>query len=219
VDADEGRKPDAAPGAAGRRSVRAHRAILAATTELLAEVGYRALTIEGVAARAGVGKTTVYRWWPSKGALVIEAISQALPAAAQPDTGDLRQDLISAVERVVHTLTRTPAGAVIPALAADAMTDPDLSERLRNQLVRPRRSALAEVLLRAAARGELPADVDTDLLLDVYAGAVFHRVLISGEPISDRLAEQLVNLLLDRKPPVKAAAPPISRQPDTARGT
>jgi AcrR family transcriptional regulator len=193
-----------APGtAASRRSARAHQAILAATTKLLAEVGYGALTIEGIAARAGVGKTTVYRWWPSKGALVIEAMSLALPMATQPDTGDLRHDLLSAVERVVHSLTRTPAGAVIAALAVDAMCDPDLTERLRNQLVRPRRSAVVDVLLRAAARGELPPDVDTDLLLDVYAGAVFYRVLISGEPVSDRLAEQLVSLLLDGKPPVK----------------
>lgn len=98
------------------------------------------------------------------------------------------------------------------------MTDPDLSERLRNQLVRPRRSAVAEVLLRAAARGDLPPDVDTDLLLDVYAGAVFYRVLISGEPISDRLAEQLVSLLLDRKPPVKTAAPATNRQRNSAGG-
>jgi AcrR family transcriptional regulator len=202
----DGRTPGTVPGPSSRRSHRAHQAILAATTELLAEGGYGALTIEGVAARAGVGKTTVYRWWPSKGALTIEALSLAMPMAAQPDTGDLRHDLLRAVERVVHNLTRTSAGAVILALAADAMSDPDLTERLRNQLVRPRRSAVVEVLLRAAARGDLPPDVDTDLLLDVYAGAVFYRVLISGEPVSDRLAEQLVGLLIDGKTPVKAPA-------------
>jgi AcrR family transcriptional regulator len=211
----DGRTPEVVPGASGRRSARAHQAILAATTDLLAEGGYGGLTIEGVAARAGVGKTTVYRWWPSKGALVVEAISLALPMAAQPDTGDLRQDLLSAVERVVHNLTRTPAGAVILALAADAMSDPDLTERLRSQLVRPRRSPVVQVLLRAAARGELPPDVDTDLLLDVYAGAVFYRALISGEPVSDRLAEQLVGLLVDGKTPVKAHPDePTPVQPD-----
>ncbi|MDQ1736824.1 MAG: hypothetical protein QOH56_3075 [Pseudonocardiales bacterium] len=199
------RAPDRPRGVApaGRRSPRAHAAILTATTDLLAEAGYGALTIEGVAARAGVGKTTVYRWWPTKGALVIEAVAAALPVPAQTDTGDLRQDLLTAVQRVVHTFARTPAGAVIPALAADVMSDPELAEQFREQLIRPRRSAVVEVLLRAAARGDLPQDVDTDLLLDVYAGAVFYRMLVSGQPVTDLLAEQLVGLLLDGKTPVK----------------
>jgi len=190
-------------GPASRRSARAHAAILTATTDLLAEAGYGALTIEGVAARAGVGKATIYRWWPTKAALVIEAVSLALPMPTQTDTGDLRHDLLIAVRRVVHTFARTPTGAVIPALAADVMSDPQLAEQFRNQLIRPRRSAVVEVLRRAAARGELPPDVDIDVLLDVYAGAVFYRVLISGEPVTDLLAEQLVDLLLDGKPPVK----------------
>jgi AcrR family transcriptional regulator len=199
------RAPDrpAGVGPASRRSPRAHAAILDATTDLLAEAGYGALTIEGVAARAGVGKTTVYRWWSTKGALVIEAVGAALPMPTQTDTGDLRHDLLTAVRRVVHTFARTPAGAVIPALAADVMSDPELAERFRDQLIRPRRSAVVELLLRAAARGDLPPDVDTDLLLDVYAGAVFYRTLVSGEPVTDLLAEQLVSLLLDGKMPVK----------------
>ena len=161
-------------GPASRRSARAHAAILTATTDLLAEAGYGALTIEGVAARAGVGKATIYRWWPTKAALVIEAVSLALPMPTQTDTGDLRHDLLIAVRRVVHTFARTPTGAVIPALAADVMSDPQLAEQFRNQLIRPRRSAVVEVLRRAAARGELPPDVDIDVLLDVYAGAVDH---------------------------------------------
>jgi AcrR family transcriptional regulator len=190
-------------GPASRRSARAHAAILTATTDLLAEGGYGALTIEGVAARAGVGKATIYRWWPTKAALVIEAVSLALPMPTQTDTGDLRHDLLIAVRRVVHAFARTPTGAVIPALAADVMSDPQLAELFRNQLIRPRRSAVVEVLRRAAARGELPPDVDIDVLLDVYAGAVFYRVLVSGEPVTDRLAEQLVGLLLDGQLPVK----------------
>jgi AcrR family transcriptional regulator len=193
-------------GPKSRRSARAHAAILTATTELLTNVGYGALTIEGVAARAGVGKATVYRWWPSKGALVIEAVSLALPTPAPIDTGDLRSDLTAVVRRVVDTLTRVPEGAVIPALAADVMSDPQLAEQFRSRLLRPRRSAVAEVLLRAAARGELPPDVDTDALLDIYSGAVFYRVLVRGEPVTDLLADQLVELLLDGKIPVK---PPI----------
>ena len=197
-----GRPPVGAPES--RRSARAHQTILTATADLLTEVGYGALTIEGVAARAGVAKTTVYRWWPTKGALVIDAVSLGLPTPTQPDTGDLRHDLLAAVRRVMHIFARTPTGAVIAALAANVMSDPRLAEQFRDQLIRPRRSAVVEVLRRAAARGELPPDVDTDLLLDVYAGVVFYRILISGEPVTDLLAKQLVDLLLDGRTPVKA---------------
>ena len=186
-----------------RRSIRSHQAILAATAQLLAEVGYTALTIEGVAAQAGVGKATVYRWWPSKGALVIEAMSAALAMPTFTETGDLRQDLLTVGNGIVDTLAHSPAGAVISALAADLMRDPDMAEQFRDQVIRPPRSAVTQILRRAADRGELPSDVDIDLLLDVYAGAVFYRVLISGEPVTGLLAEQLVGLLLDGKSPVK----------------
>ncbi|HYY19680.1 MAG TPA: helix-turn-helix domain-containing protein, partial [Streptosporangiaceae bacterium] len=97
-----------------RRSIRSHQAILAATTQLLAEVGYTALTIEGVATRARVGKATVYRWWPSKGALVMEAMGTALDMTRVTETGDLRHDLLAIGKGIVHTLAHTPAGAVIP---------------------------------------------------------------------------------------------------------
>lgn len=186
-----------------RRSSRSHQAILAATAQLLAEAGYNALTIEGVAARARVGKATVYRWWPSKGALVIEAMSTALAMPAFSETGDLRQDLLTVGHGIVQTLAHSPAGAVISALAADLMRDPEMAEQFRNQVIRPRRSAVTKILRCAADRGELPADLDTELLLDVYAGAIFYRVLVSGEPVTDLLAGQLVGLLLDGKAPVR----------------
>lgn len=190
-----------------RRNARTHQAILDATTQLLTDVGYTALTIEGIAAHAGVGKATVYRWWPTKGALVIEALSAGLATPPPTETGDLRQDLLTAIRRVVHTFARSPEGAVIPALAADVIRDPALAEQFRAQIIRPRRSAVVDLLRRAAGRGELPPNVDTELLLDVYAGAVFYRVLVSGEPVTDNLAEQLVSLLLDGKTPVKPDPP------------
>ncbi len=188
-----------------RRNAHTHQAILVATSQLLSEVGYTALTIEGVAARARVGKATVYRWWPTKGALVVEAIGAGLSTPSLIETGDLRQDLLTAIRSVVHTFARSPEGAVIPALAADLIHDPAMAEQFRAQIIRLRRSAVVDILRRAAARGDLPPDVDTELLLDVYAGAVFYRVLISGEPVTDMLAEQLVSLLLDGKTPIKPA--------------
>lgn len=186
-----------------RRSFRSHQAILAATRQLLAEVGYSALTIEGVAARAGVGKATVYRWWPSKGALVIEAMSAQLAMPPLPETGDLREELLTVGRSIVQTLAHSPAGVVISALAADLMRDPDMAEQFRDRMIRPRRTAVTRILRRAADRGELPADLDTELVLDVYVGAIFYRVLVSGEPVTDLLTEQLVSWLLDGKIPVK----------------
>jgi AcrR family transcriptional regulator len=185
-----------------RRSARSHEAILAATTRLLTEDGYGQLTIEGVAARAGVGKATVYRWWPSKAALAIEAMSRSLNGPPPAETGDLRQDLLDAVRRAIHLLARSPEGAVIPALAADLMRDPALAKQFREQILRPRRSLVAGIVRRAVDRGELPANVDIELLMDVYAGAVFYRVVVSGEPVDENLAEQLVGLLLDGKKPL-----------------
>ena len=105
----------------------------------------------------------------------------------------------------MHTFARSPEGAVIPALAADLIHDPAMAEQFRAQIIRPRRFAVVDILRRAAARGDLPPDVDTELLLDVYAGAVFYRVLISGEPVTDMLAEQLVGLLVAGKTPIKPA--------------
>lgn len=192
---------------ARRRNARSHRAILDATTDLLAEGGYGLLTVEGVAARAGVGKATVYRWWPSKGALAVEAMSATLATPAPTETGDLRVDLLAAVQRVIQLLVRDPHGAIIPALVPDLVRDPVLAEQFRDQILRPRRSIVAGIVRRAVDRGDLPPDLDVELLLDVYVGAVFYRHVVSGEEVTDRLAEQLVGLLLDGKMPVKPDSP------------
>jgi AcrR family transcriptional regulator len=197
-----------------RRNARAHHAILESTTGLLADVGYAALTIEAVAARAGVGKATVYRWWPTKGALVIEAVAAKVPPAVLEDTGNLRGDLLHAIQAAIHTFARSPQGPVIPALAADLLNQPALAEQFRAQIIRPHRCAAVKIIRRAARRGDLPRQVDAELLLDVYSGVVFYRVLVSGEPVTDHLAEQLVELLLDGKAPVKpsrAAKPSVER--------
>jgi AcrR family transcriptional regulator len=196
-----------------RRTTRSHAAILAATTALLTEVGYSHLTIEGIAARARVGKATVYRWWPSKGALAIDAISRDLTVPAATVTGDVRQDLLAAIRRTIHILASSPVGAVIPALTADLVHDPALAQQFREEILRPRRSVVIDVLHHAVDRGELPANLDVELLMDIYVGAVFYRVVVSGEPVTDTLAEQLVGLILDGRQPVK---PPRDEGPRAA---
>lgn len=183
-----------------RRDQRSRAAILAATVELLGECGYQGLTMEGVAARASVGKATVYRWWSGKGDLVLEALHERAPLEPVPDTGDARADLRAAVRTAIATMTELPTGAVIPPLAADVMHDPASSERFRD-FFRPRRASVLRILHRAAERGDLPRDVDAELLFDLYAGTIFYRVLISGEPVTDHLVDQFVGLLLDGEIP------------------
>jgi AcrR family transcriptional regulator len=203
----------AGPRSSGRGpNARSHEAILAATDELLAGVGYAALTIEGVAARAGVGKTTVYRWWPSKAALVIETVSQKAAAPPVHDTGSLRGDLIAAVDHAVAVLSSSTAASAIPAMTADLIRDPAMAEQFRDKVLRPRRSAVAGMVDRAIARGELPPDVDVHLVLDLCIGAAFYRLVVSGEPMTDAFAERVVDLVLTGALPREARSRRSSRR-------
>ncbi|HEU5356772.1 MAG TPA: TetR/AcrR family transcriptional regulator, partial [Actinocrinis sp.] len=177
-----------------------HQAILDATVELLGEIGYQDLSIERVAARAGVGKATIYRWWNSKSALVIEAMEHGMPLSPPPHTGDPRVDLRATIQTAAHTYSGSAAGSTVPALAADIPRDPSTAERLR-QFLRPRRDAAREVLHQAAALGALPADVDIETVIDLFVGAIFYRSLVRGMPVDDAMVEQLLELILDGRLP------------------
>jgi AcrR family transcriptional regulator len=202
------------PSTTGRfRNARSQRAILDATNQLLDEVGYARLTIEGVAARAGVGKATVYRWWPSKGALVVDALSEYRAAPPALDTGSLRTDLVRAVEYVIGVLTTSTVGSTIPALAAELVRDPALADMFRSRLLRPRRAVVEQLMHRAVERGELPADTDASLVLDTCVGAVFYRLVVSGEPLDETLAARLVDLVL-LGVRSRAGDPPDTPRPD-----
>jgi len=207
------RTGDGRPFAGDRRR---DDAILEATIELLAEVGYHGLTMEAVAARARVGKATVYRRWSSKGALVGEAMARHLSVAPVPDTGSVRGDLLAAIATTIANYTETVAGVVIPAVATDLSRDPELLAAFRAQFLNPRRAASAEVLERAIARGELPADLDIPLVMDVWAGTIFYRVLISGEPIGPGFAEQLADLVLQVGLPRRLEDPATRRDAEVA---
>ncbi|MGH3417937.1 MAG: TetR/AcrR family transcriptional regulator [Actinocrinis sp.] len=185
------------PAPTGRaRNPHTHQAILDATARLLAELGYQDLSIERVAARAGVGKATIYRWWNSKSALVLEAMEHGMPLDSPPHSGDPRADLRSTIETAVHTYTATAAGATVPALIADLRNDPAATEQLR-RFLRPRRDAAREVLHNAAAVGELPADIDIEAVIDLFVGAIYYRKLVRGLDVDDRMVDQLVALVMD----------------------
>lgn len=192
-----------APRTGPYRNHVSHESIIAATWGLLEELGYHDLTIEGVAARAGVGKATIYRWWPSKGALVAEAISAHLDHAPLPDTGDVRSDLKASIQVAIDNYSGTVAGVAIPALLADLTFDSSSYDSFVQSFLRPRREASAAVVQRAIDEGRLPADTDINLLLDIWAGTIFYRVLISREPLGEDLASTLTAFILGEGPPRK----------------
>ncbi len=180
-----------------RRSARAHRAILAATQELLVEHPYREVTIEGIAARAGVGKQTIYRWWPSKAALVLEAYlagEEAVPPPAEQAT--VREDVRALLGWLIAVLAEPTGGRVVAGLVGDLQHDAALAVGFHQDVVPARRAAMLAALERGRARGEIRADADLELAVDALHGAVFYRLLLSGEPLDDAFAERLASQVL-----------------------
>jgi len=182
-----------APRAGRPRSEQAHRAILTATLESLVEVGYSALTIEGVAQRAAVGKATIYRRWASKLPLVIEAYG-LLPQLEEVDTGSLVGDLNEMLHDYLQLLTSTPLRGVIPSIAGERAHNPELSE-LFDPIVRDRRRPLTAVLQRGVARGELPEGLDLELAADLLVGPITTR-LFFGARIDTAMVEPMVEMAL-----------------------
>lgn len=180
------------------RSTHAHAAILDATLHLLTEVGYTRLTVEGIAARAGVAKTTIYRWWPTKSALTVEAIRcGSAPAPVEP-TGDVRTDVRAAVQAVADCYAGSALGAALPGVVADLVQEGSAGELL-DALLHPHREALRRIVGDAADRGELAHGVDAELLHEVVAGTIFYRVLL-GRRMTCDIADELVDILLDGLP-------------------
>jgi len=176
------------------RSEEAHKAILEAALELLAEVGYDRLTIAGVAARAGVGKATIYRRWPSKLALVIGAFSQ-LPMVASPNTGNLVDDLTELLESFARIVETTPLAQALPILAGECAHDPELSKLLTPQIVE-RREPLIRVLRRAVSRSELPPDIDLEAAADVIVGPIVTRMVFTRSPVGPKEVRPFIEAAL-----------------------
>ena len=185
-------------GSRGRpRSQEADRAILTATVDLLAERGLAAMSIEEVAARAGVGKTTIYRRWPSKGLLALDAFVDSFREEQPlPDTGTLRGDLLSALHAWVRAVTQTPMGPMLTGLIAEAQHDPELRGAWRDRVLEPLRVQHRVMLDRAMARGEIAASVDRDVVLDLFFGAAEHRLLLGHLPMTGEFIAEVVNVIL-----------------------
>lgn len=180
------------PGA-GRPRVHAFDgAILTATVELLQEKGYSELTVEAVAASAGVAAGTVYRRWPTKSALAAAAYLDVLGPEQPVDTGSLRGDLFQIAEDALRFFTGIH-GRVLRALLTAAGGDEQLMRAIR-QSTRTRRRTLRAVMHRAVDRGEIPSDVDVDLAIDLFVGPLWTRLLVTGQRISRPLLAGLIEL-------------------------
>ena len=188
-----------APARRGRpRSEEADRAILRAATELLAERGLHGLSIEEVASRAGVAKTTIYRRWNSRGTLALDAFLAEFKALQPlPDTGILRDDLLAALRAWVRAVTRTSAGRILAGLIAEAQHDPELADAWRARVVEALRAQHRIMLRRAIDRGQLPADTDTEVALDLLYGAAYHRLLNGHQPLNDTFARNVVEVIVN----------------------
>jgi AcrR family transcriptional regulator len=159
-----------------------HRAILDATRDLLIEDGFAGLRLEHVAARAGVGKATIYRRWSSKEALALELLLElAAPHIAVNEIGDTRAELLAAVTNAMRALTDTPFGPVIRALLSQIAINPSLGDPFRLGVVQARREEVALVIARGVGRGDLRADVDVEVAIELLVGPVFFRLMFGGE--------------------------------------
>lgn len=178
------------------RSAEADEAILDAAVDLFAEVGLDGLTVEGVAARAGVGRATIYRRYPCKLDLVVAASrSFAFDGESHPDLGSTRDELRALVDWLINMLTGTALGRAMPTMVADRARIPELAQAHR-EIVREKRACHREVVLRGIARGDLRPDVDPEAVIDAYLGPIFYRFLISDAPLDDAFADALVDSVL-----------------------
>jgi AcrR family transcriptional regulator len=190
-DAGNGKRPPGRP-----RSEHARHAILRSTLRLLQENGFSDFTIEAVADRAAVGKATVYRWWPNKGALIADAFAGSVtPDLHFPDTGSIDQDMSQQMRQLVKVFSG-PQGRIVSAILGAGQSDPELVEAFRERFLMPRRREAYATLRRAVLRGELRRDIDPNLLLDSLYGPIYMRFLIRHDRLTPHFIDRLCALVL-----------------------
>ena len=197
-------EPPPAPGsgnppARGRpRSEKARKAIMDAAAELLLARGLSAVSMDAVAERAGVSKATIYRWWPTKESLALDALYTEW-ATVQPgprDTGTLRGDLLSLLRPWARLATSKPYGRVIGALVTEAQTDPAFAAEYQQRVVEPRRDQARAIFRRAIERAEISPDTKIEVAVDMVYGPLYHRLLHGHAPLNDRFVRDVVDLAL-----------------------
>ena len=178
------------------RSAEAHQAILDSAISLTREVGFDALAMDAIAARAGVGKATVYRRWKSKESLIAEALARFARAIPVPDTGSVREDLLIVMRGNMRMYQDPATAALLSGLVAAMARSAPIAEAVRSGFVAARRRAMRQVLARGIARGELGRRANTTLALDLLSGPLLYRALISGDTIDARMIKSMVAVVL-----------------------
>lgn len=178
------------------RSEKTRLAILDAAADLLLSNGFSEATIEAIAARAGVSKVTIYKWWPSRGAVAIDAyFHRFVQTTIFPDSGNTVVDITTQVLHLIETF-RGRAGEVMAELLGQAQLDPALSDVLRERWLQPRRAFSTAVLQRGIDRGEIRSDVTVSIVLDEIYGPVYFRLMTRLHPLTDEFATELVQNVL-----------------------
>ncbi len=184
-------------GSGPRRSARSHAAILKAALQVVDRRGYANASIEEIAAEAGVGKQTIYRWWPNKGALFIEVYGRLVPPdIVIRDTGRIAGDLDALLTQLSRVYSNTPAGVILSGLIAEGQTAGALADQLREAYVVPRRAIIRSIFERAAVRGEIDPLADSDFASDLLSGAVWFRLLLGTHRLDRKFRRQLVEAVV-----------------------
>ncbi|TDL63268.1 MULTISPECIES: TetR/AcrR family transcriptional regulator [Paenibacillus] len=177
------------------RNMETQNAILTASYELLLEHGFGAVTIEKIAERAQVSKATIYKWWPNKGAVIMDGYMSAATARLPvPDTGSVLEDIRIHASNLVRFLT-SREGKVITQIIGEGQSDEGLAEEYRTRYIQPRRREARGILEKGVERGELKSGIDIGLYIDLIYGPVFYRMLVTGEAMEDAFVDVLLRSL------------------------
>jgi AcrR family transcriptional regulator len=182
-----------APARGRPRSEQSRAAVVRATSALLHEVGLRGMTTEQIAARSGASKATIYKWWPNKYGVAVDAfLSEMQLESPDPDTGSAKTDFTILLRGLCHFYSG-PSGRVFAQLVGEAQFDAEVARQLRDGLVRSRREVLAKIWDRGVARGELRQDIDRDVAIDLIIGPALYRLMAGHAALDEATADSIVD--------------------------
>lgn len=194
---EDGGTPASTGSGHARRRSRSERVVLDATRELLGESGFGSLTVEGVAARAGVAKTTIYRRYRSKTDLALAVLLDMVgDVSTQPYVEDTATELIVLVNKTVELMSTTVLGRIMKGLVSEVAADPELAHVYRERVVSQRVADVRVLVERGISRGELRADLDPEMVTDLLLGPIYYRYFLSGSPMDGDFGKRLVTTLL-----------------------
>lgn len=189
------------------RSEESEEAILAATIQLLSEKPLRDISMEEIARKAGVGKATIYKWWPSKAYVALDAfLRKTNRMVPLPDTGSVRTDLLEQIRSLI-VFYRSPAGQIMSQFVAESQTDKEFASLFRERFLKPRRATSGVIFDRGVERGEIDRNLNRELVLDMIYGPAIYRLIVRHAPLEDKLADEMVSILfggLDHRCPERA---------------